>query len=155
MEVVPGTSLTPRDAIRRYGLENTEAIGKFFEDLLQATRKIWFSCPSCKRRAQVEVPDWGARVRGMETMLSEGFGKPEAVVPDENEQLRAVARATVKSLSEKQLRLIAGSEDFQQEFLAAPWTSSGYSPPPTTTTSPRLPSWRLFAVRYVYMVGHR
>jgi hypothetical protein len=39
-------------------------------------RKIWMTCQHCDRRSEVEVPDWNARAKIVETLLNQGFGRP-------------------------------------------------------------------------------
>ncbi len=50
----------------------------FFEEALQAERQVWAICQKCKRSTPVDVPDWAARQRAVEGLLSQGYGKPKA-----------------------------------------------------------------------------
>jgi hypothetical protein len=52
------------------------AIKSFFEEALNAKRKVWTTCTHCDRRTEVEVPDWNARAKILETLLNQGFGRP-------------------------------------------------------------------------------
>lgn len=115
----PGLT-TPRDAIRKVGLENADLVGRFFADVLEATQQVWVSCPSCKKRSEVAVPNWSARTRALELMLSEAFGKPEAAPLTEDEELLALIRTEMRKLSDETMLAISGLQDFQQRLLALP-----------------------------------
>lgn len=120
-EVVTATPRgTPRDAIRRYGLENADVVERFFADVLDAEQNIWLSCPSCKKRSEVAVPNWSARTRALELMLSEGWGRPEASPPDDDEKLKAVVREELSRLTDEHLEWLGGLQDHQQRLLALP-----------------------------------
>lgn len=58
------------------------AIKTFFQDALNAERTIWTTCQHCDRRTEVEVPDWTARAKILETLLNQGFGRPPSSSPD-------------------------------------------------------------------------
>jgi hypothetical protein len=53
-------------------------IKAFFEDALKAERRTWVTCDHCNRRTEVEVPDWNARAKIVETLLNQGFGRPSS-----------------------------------------------------------------------------
>lgn len=48
-----------------------------FRDALEAEKSTWVSCPHCRRKSEVSVPDWHARGKMIELMLTQGFGRPK------------------------------------------------------------------------------
>lgn len=74
----------PREAIRDLGEQMSDQLEAFFRTALQASKGTWVTCGNCNRRSEVEVPDWSARSRIVETMLEQGFGK--IATPREQEQ---------------------------------------------------------------------
>ena len=69
---------TVREKIAQAAEESSEQLQRFFEDALAADRKVSTSCPACGKRHEVEVADWGARTKVVETMLNQGFGRPKS-----------------------------------------------------------------------------
>jgi hypothetical protein len=69
---------TVREKIARAAEDSSEQLQRFFEDALAADRKVWASCPACSKRHEVEIPDWTARTKVVETMLNQGFGRPRS-----------------------------------------------------------------------------
>jgi hypothetical protein len=63
-----------RDVERHYDA----SIAAFFEDALAAEKVAWADCSTCRHRVKVSVPDWGARVRALELLLNQGFGRPSS-----------------------------------------------------------------------------
>ena len=47
-------------------------------DALTADKSLHTSCRHCGKRFPVEVPDWAARDKVVNTMLTQGFGRPAA-----------------------------------------------------------------------------
>jgi hypothetical protein len=69
---------TVREKIAQAAEESSEQLQRFFEEALAADRKVWSSCPACSKRHEVEIPDWNARTKVVETMLNQGFGRPKS-----------------------------------------------------------------------------
>jgi len=71
---------TPRRDVRQRIAEDAERvydekIGAFFEEALSAEKSAWATCKHCQHKIQVDVPDWSARTRALETLLNQGFGR--------------------------------------------------------------------------------
>lgn len=45
-------------------------------EAMDSVKRVWLSCPDCKKRSEVEVPDSSARVKAVELALEQGFGRP-------------------------------------------------------------------------------
>jgi hypothetical protein len=43
---------------------------------MSADRTISVTCPNCRHRHQVEVPDWRARRLAVAELLNQGYGRP-------------------------------------------------------------------------------
>jgi hypothetical protein len=75
-----------RPAVRERLAEDADnlypAIKSFFEEALNAERKVWTTCNHCDRRTEAEVPDWNARAKILETLLNQGFGRPPSGDPE-------------------------------------------------------------------------
>jgi hypothetical protein len=53
-----------------------------FDDALTAERVMWRTCGQCgNKQVRVDVPDWNARLKVVELMLEQGFGKPAPTDP--------------------------------------------------------------------------
>lgn len=75
---------------------NAETLEAFFSEALAATRDTSVLC-KCGRRVPVEVPDWGARVKVVEAMLNQGFGRPKQEVEEGSRGFTLVRRIVVPS----------------------------------------------------------
>ena len=71
-----------KPAVRERIAEDAEGmyddISAFFKEALGAERKLWMTCQHCDRRSEVEVPDWNARAKVLETLLNQGYGRPRS-----------------------------------------------------------------------------
>jgi hypothetical protein len=67
-----------RERIADAAEQNYQALEQFFRDALQADKSVHTSCPHCGKRFPVVVPDWAARDKVVNTMLTQGFGRPAA-----------------------------------------------------------------------------
>jgi hypothetical protein len=52
-----------------------ELVRDFLKDAVQATRKVWHSCPYCQKRSEVEIPDIKAGLHAAQLWLEQGKGK--------------------------------------------------------------------------------
>ncbi len=68
---------TARKTLRETADRLAGPMALFFEDALQAERQVWATCQKCKRTTPVDVPDWAARQRAVEGLLSQGYGRPQ------------------------------------------------------------------------------
>jgi hypothetical protein len=59
------------DLARRY-----DALQTLVDDGLKAQRKVWLSCPSCRKRSEVEVPDVRGAVQAFEAFANQAYGRP-------------------------------------------------------------------------------
>ena len=57
------------------GKHYEEKISVFFSEALDAEKTLWADCSHCHHRVKLTVPDWGARVRALELLLNQGFGR--------------------------------------------------------------------------------
>lgn len=68
-------------------------------NLLDLQKAKWAFCPQCKKKVQVDQPDYQAITRGLALLLDQGKGRPkEAVPPDpkiEEEKIRKLVREEV------------------------------------------------------------
>jgi hypothetical protein len=67
-----------RERIAEAAEQNYQALEQFFREALKADKSVHTSCPHCRKRFPVEVPDWAARNKVVNTMLTQGFGRPAA-----------------------------------------------------------------------------
>jgi hypothetical protein len=67
-----------RRAIRETADQSVDALQEFDKEALQATKEKWANCPHCKHRIRVEQEDWTARLRAVEALLDQGYGKQKA-----------------------------------------------------------------------------
>jgi hypothetical protein len=95
-------------------------VERFFRDVLGATQEVWVNCKHCSKRSQVAVPSWGARTRGLELLLDQGWGRPEPAPLDEGERFQAAIDRAFEQMSDEKLAEISELEDWQREFLARP-----------------------------------
>ena len=56
----------------------------------------------------------------METLLSEGFGKPDVALLDDDKQLLALVRKEMRALSEEKFAELLPLQDFQRRLLDLP-----------------------------------
>ena len=59
-----------------------EQVTLLMDEVLKMTKTAWCSCPSCKKRVQVEVPDAKAVVGALGELLTQAKGRPSAVQQD-------------------------------------------------------------------------
>jgi len=73
-----GKTETVRSRIAQAAEQNYEALERFFHDALAAEKSVSKRCDHCHRIVTVSVPDWVARNKVVETMLTQGFGRAPA-----------------------------------------------------------------------------
>jgi hypothetical protein len=120
MNVNGSRGSTPRDSIRAFALARPELMDTFLDGALAAEREVWVSCRHCQKKSLAPVPDWSARLRTIQLMIEEGFGKAEAVPLTEDEQLQAQFDLYLSHLSDERLMEIGSLEDFQKRLLSRP-----------------------------------
>ena len=64
-----------RTRLREAGEESAGRIEAFFLDALDASKEVWSTCGKCSRRTAVVVPDWSARLKAVEALLDQGYGR--------------------------------------------------------------------------------
>jgi hypothetical protein len=52
-----------------------DLVRDFLKDAVKATRKVWHSCPDCKKRSEVEIPDIKAGLHAAQLWIEQGKGK--------------------------------------------------------------------------------
>jgi hypothetical protein len=67
-----------RGEIRDEAEASVQAIRDLLREALRTEKVIHQKCPKCSTAVPFVVPDWSARLRALELMLAEGFGKPPA-----------------------------------------------------------------------------
>ena len=94
------------------------------------------SCPSCKKRSQVPVPDWTSRLRSLQLLLDrqehvklarESGGKvitkddsPPPYWQYSDEVLEGAVREALALLADKRHQAVAPLDSWQREFLSRP-----------------------------------
>src|SRR4029078_12272004 len=105
----PGAPSGVRPALALTAAEEVETIRRvLLEAATSTTRETWAtcSCPGCGKgfRQEISVPDHGARIKAVETLLREGLGR---VGEAEVTELKMTTPADeVKNLSWDQLTLL-------------------------------------------------
>lgn len=54
-----------------------ERVQQLIDDVLTTTRQTWGSCPNCRKRVPVEVPDPAKAVQVLKELLEQAEGKPK------------------------------------------------------------------------------
>lgn len=52
-----------------------ETVRDFLKEAVKATRKVWHTCPDCKHRSEVEIPDIKAGLHAVQLWTEQGKGK--------------------------------------------------------------------------------
>lgn len=102
-----------RESLRRTAESVSDDLGAFFVEAVKADRSVSAKCPNCTRAVTVTVPDWSARVRAIEVMLSQGYGKPTDANEGAGAQLEEIAdrfERDAQCLSMSELRLLLAHE---------------------------------------------
>ena len=111
----PGSPSTVRPALALTAVEELETIRRvLLEAATSTTRETWATCtcPECGKgfRQEISVPDHGARIKAIETLLREGLGRVgEADEPPTPRIPRSVAE--IRRLSTEDLEEIVASDD--------------------------------------------
>ena len=103
----PGAPSGVRPALALTAAEEVETIRRvLLEAATSTTRETWAtcSCPECGKsfRQEISVPDHGARIKAVETLLREGLGRVgeaelvEPRVPQSVEELRNLSSAELE-----------------------------------------------------------
>lgn len=70
---------TVRDRLRADFDQHYDHILQLLKDAQEATRKVWHTCPDCKKRSEVEIQDYGVALKAAELWLVAAHGKaPQA-----------------------------------------------------------------------------
>ena len=93
-----------KGAIREAADRFSEKVASFYEEMLDAEKTARAKC-KCGRNFDVPVPDWNARAKAIETLLSHGYGKP-GTQRDEGADLAAAAAKEVEELSAEERKLL-------------------------------------------------
>jgi hypothetical protein len=105
LELTPTASKSPSAVRPALALATADELETIRSVLLEAatstTRETWATCicPECGKgfRQEISVPDHGARIKAIETLLREGLGRvgeehvPEPRVPTSVEELRSLS----------------------------------------------------------------
>ncbi len=145
----PGVPAGVRPALALTAAEEVETIRRvLLEAATSTTRETWVtcSCPECGKsfRQEISVPDHGARIKAIETLLREGLGRvgeAELVEPkmpttvDEVKDLSMDELALVIAMScANEIRAVVDQGDSALRF-GAPAMGAGY--PRDVGSSPR------------------
>jgi hypothetical protein len=111
-----------------------EKLRPFFDEALRAEKQVWGTCSKCQHRTSIEVPDWSARAKVVELLLTQGFGRPKnegeaasvtivvnRIWPFQTGELAALieGREDPATLSEQSARDFAA---IREALLGAGWT---------------------------------
>ncbi len=77
-----------RARLARDVAEEYEVLRGALLDALKAEREAFATCPHCQHRHPIVVPDWTARVKAVETLLNQGFGREQPRAALTEEELR-------------------------------------------------------------------
>jgi Xaa-Pro aminopeptidase len=109
-----------RERLRAGAEEQGDKIEAFFSAALDAEREVWTTCEKCQRRTAVVVPDWSSRLKAVEALIDQGYGKTKAVQAEEEPTVILVERnwpeptpQVRELLSEKELALIERAQDIE------------------------------------------
>lgn len=57
-----------------------ERVQRLVDDIFEMKRLAWSTCPDCRKRVQVEIPDLRGQVTTLVELLEQAEGKPEGEV---------------------------------------------------------------------------
>lgn len=103
-------------AALRQGLltaETGELISDMLLDGLRSSKDVFTTCPACKHRHPVTLPDLGVRVNAASRLVEEIEGKLREAnrgIPDELEAARKRVRESIESASDADLDLLLAGE---------------------------------------------
>lgn len=63
-----GAREAAREVLNRFLTE--EQLQGLFDEILVTTKKVWVSCPSCKKKSQVDIPDAKGVVGGIADIVT-------------------------------------------------------------------------------------
>lgn len=100
-------------------LDEYETIREALLDSLKAEKDAYVSCPSCKKRHPVVVPDWNGRINAVTTLLEQGFGKPQENRAGLSLKDPAAIRAAIDAAyQELQIRPVTEMATFELELVS-------------------------------------
>jgi hypothetical protein len=111
---VPSGSV--RADLRGLAEASSEVIQAFFDSALRADKTAFGHCPSCQKRVPVQVPDWPARLKAIETLLEQGFGRPPVAGADSG--MRSVYREELDKMSDVELDALVAAGEAEERKLA-------------------------------------
>lgn len=94
-----------KGAIREAADRVSERVAAFYEEMLDAEKTVRVECSHCGRKNDAVVPDWNARSKAIETLLSYGYGRPGTQRDEGAEVSEALGRG-VEELSPDERRVI-------------------------------------------------
>jgi hypothetical protein len=116
------TAATPSEAIREFSQSRPDLVGEFFQSVLTAEREVWVNCRNCKHKTQAPVPDWSARLKSLQLLLEQGWGRPEPATPDatDDERLEAAVEERLILMEEERYKQVAPLAEHEREILSWP-----------------------------------
>jgi len=90
--------------------------------VLTAEREVWVNCRNCKHKTQAPVPDWSARLKSLQLLLEQGWGRPEPATPDatDDERLEAAVEERLILMEEERYKQVAPLAEHEREILSWP-----------------------------------
>lgn len=75
-----GEVQSPRDqvALALSGYLSQTQLDALINSALALEKEAWGSCPGCRKRVKVSVPDGKAAIQALTELLKEGYGPPQA-----------------------------------------------------------------------------
>jgi hypothetical protein len=95
------TAKTKTEGVRARLRAAAEAEGDrleaFLSDALDAEREVTARCQKCQRSTAVVVPDWSARLKATQMLLTEGYGPQKAATEDERMGVTLIVKRPLMS----------------------------------------------------------
>ena len=66
---------TVRDKLRADFDKHYDDVVTLLKDAQKAVRKVWHTCPECKKRSEVEIQDYAVALKAAELWLTAAHGK--------------------------------------------------------------------------------
>ena len=98
-----------RERLRSAGESSVDQIERFFLEALDATRQLHTTCTHCHRSTRVTVPDWSARLRAVEALIDQGYGRTKSVQAEE-QPLAIIVKRYWRDLDDETRAYLTGEE---------------------------------------------
>jgi hypothetical protein len=106
----------PRAHMAAKSSEHYELMAESLFECLDAMKDVYHTCSKCGKRDPIKIPDANARVKAVETLLNQGFGRPQehrTHFLKDRDAIREAFKAYCQDIPEKPM------EDYTDEELMA------------------------------------